>query len=135
MKIKIVSIVSFCALVFCSTAFSGQTLIDTVAEGCKSELSTYCDGVTPGEGRVLACLYSRNDKLSGKCEFALYDAASQLERALSALSYVANECADDLKNNCAGVEAGEGRLLECLEQNGDKVSDRCMDAVKAVGLK
>ena len=135
MKIKIVLILSLCVFAFCSIAFSGQTLIDSVAEGCKTELTTYCKDVTPGEGRVLACLYSRNDKLSGKCEFALYDAAVQLERAVAALSYVVNECADDLKTTCAGVAAGEGRLLECFEKNGDKVSDRCNKAVKDVGLK
>ena len=57
-----------------------ESLIETVANGCKTELETYCKTVTPGEGRVLACLYAYGDKLSGKCEYALYDAAARLER-------------------------------------------------------
>jgi hypothetical protein len=112
-----------------------ETLIETVATGCKTELETYCKAVTPGEGRVLACLYAYQDKLSGKCEYALYDAAVRLERAVAALSYVANECEADLAANCAGVKAGEGRLLQCLEKNDAKVSQRCKDALKDVGLK
>lgn len=112
-----------------------ETLIETVATGCKTELETYCKNVTPGEGRILACLYAYQDKLSGKCEYALYDAAVRLERAVAALSYVANECEADLAANCAGVKAGEGRLLQCLEKNEAKVSKRCKDALKDVGLR
>ena len=112
-----------------------QSLVETVANGCKEELQKYCKDVTPGEGRVLACLYAHGDKLSGRCEYALYDAASQLERAVAALSYVVNECSSDLKQYCAGVAAGEGRLLECLQKNDDKVSNRCKQARKDVGLK
>jgi hypothetical protein len=112
-----------------------ETLIETVATGCKTELETYCKNVTPGEGRILACLYAYQDKLSGKCEYALYDAAVRLERAVAALSYVANECEADVAANCAGVKAGEGRLLQCLEKNGAKVSKRCKDALKDVGLR
>ena len=112
-----------------------QSLIETVANGCKSEIETYCKTVTPGEGRVLACLYAHQDKLSGKCEFALYDAAVRLERAVAALSYAANECEDDLDKYCQGVPAGEGRLLECIDKNEAKVSSRCKQALKDVGLK
>jgi hypothetical protein len=78
--------------------------------------------VTPGEGRILACLYAHEDKLSGQCEYALFDAAAQLERAVAALAYLVNECGDDLDNYCAGVPAGEGRLLDCLDKNEKKVS-------------
>ena len=112
-----------------------ETLIDTVANGCKTEIATYCKDVKPGEGRILACLYAYEDKLSGKCEYALYDAAARLERAVAALTYVAKECEADLAANCAGVKAGEGRLLQCLEKNEAKVSQRCKGAIKDVGLK
>ena len=111
------------------------TLVDIVAKGCEKELNGYCKDVTPGEGRVLACLYAHSDKLSGQCEFALYDAAVQLERAVAALTYVANECEDDIDTLCAGVEAGEGRLLSCLDKQEKKVSQRCKAALKDVGLK
>ncbi|MCG6905347.1 MAG: cysteine rich repeat-containing protein, partial [Desulfobacteraceae bacterium] len=84
-----------------------ESLIETVANGCKTEIETYCKDVTPGEGRILACLYAHQDKLSGKCEYALYDASARLERAVAALTYLANECAADLAEHCSGVEAGE----------------------------
>ncbi len=112
-----------------------QSLVQSVAEGCKAELETYCKDVTPGDGRILACLYAYGDKLTGQCEFALYDAAVQLERAVAALAYVANECADDLDQYCSDVAMGQGRLLKCLEKSDKKVSQRCKKALKDVGAK
>ena len=112
-----------------------QGLVETVVNGCKEELVKYCSNVTPGEGRVLACLYAYEDKLSGRCEYALYDAATRLERAVAALSFVVNECSSDLKQYCAGVAAGQGRLLECLLKNDAQVSQRCKQARKDVGMK
>ena len=118
-----------------SISWAQQNLVETVKEGCKTELESFCKNVTPGEGRVLACLYAYEDKLSGRCEYAVYDAAAQLERAVTALSYVANECEDDLKKHCASVEAGEGRLAACLKKNEKDLSSRCKDAMKDVGAK
>ena len=112
-----------------------QGLVKTVATGCERELIAFCKDVTPGEGRVLACLYAHEDKLSAKCEYALFDAAAQLERAVSALSYVANECGGDLEKLCTDVPAGEGRLLNCLNKNASQVSIRCKQALKDTGLK
>ena len=118
-----------------ANAMAAENLVQTVVNGCKVELEKYCGEVTPGQGRVLACLYAYGDKLSAKCEFALYDAAVQLERAVAALGYVANECDADLDKYCASVEAGEGRLLDCLEKHDKQVSERCKQAIKEVGLK
>ena len=112
-----------------------QGLVEVVATGCEKELVAYCKDVTPGEGRVLACLYAHEDKLSGRCEYALYDAAAQLERAVAALTYMANECGDDLVKYCADVPAGGGRLLTCLEKNEKKVTGRCKQALKDTGMK
>jgi len=122
-------------LVFSGVASAQQALIDSVVKGCDKELKTFCKDVTPGEGRGLACLYAFSDKLSAQCEYALYDAAAQLERAIAALSYTVNECRDDLTKFCANIKPGEGRLLQCLEKNDAKVTSRCKSAMKDVGLK
>ena len=116
-------------------SWAEKGLLESVKGGCKKELDSFCKEVTPGEGRVLACLYAYEDKLSSRCEYALYDASAQLEHAVATLTYVANECADDLKKHCAAVEAGGGRLAECLKKNEKDVSKRCKDATKDVGAK
>jgi hypothetical protein len=131
----IVLVMAAAVFMLVSNAMAAEDLIETVAKGCEKELTSYCKDVTPGEGRILACLYAHSDKLSGQCEFALYDAAVQLERFVAALSYLANECDEDLDKFCSGVAAGEGRLLKCLDENSEKISERCTQALKDVGAK
>lgn len=116
-------------------AMAAEDLVDVVAEGCKVELESYCKSVTPGEGRVLACLYAHEDKLSGRCEYALYDAAAQLEHAIGALTYLANECKADMQQHCSNIQPGEGRLATCLKDNEQQVSARCRQAIEDVGLE
>ena len=103
-----VSVLSLLSSAF-STSWAQQDLIASVKEGCEKEMTSFCKDVTPGEGRILACLYAYEDKLSTRCEYALYDASAQLEHATASLTYVANECKADLEKHCAKVEAGEGR--------------------------
>jgi len=112
-----------------------QGALDTFSEGCRQELTTFCKDVTPGEGRIIACLYAYQDKLTPRCEYALYDSVGQLDRLLTNLKYAVTECRDDLKSYCADIKPGEGRLLDCLGKNEAKVSARCNTALKEVGLK
>lgn len=134
-KITVLGVVLSVTLLFAASTMANETLLDSVVKGCMTELDTYCKDVTPGQKRLLACLYARNDKLSGKCEYALYDAAVQLERAVAALTYMVNECAEDLGQFCSEVEAGEGRLLACLDEHAADVSARCKDAIAEVVVR
>lgn len=135
-KAKFLAAVMSLVLLFAASAMAEEkSLLGSVVEGCMTELETYCKDVTPGQKRLLACLYSRNDKLSGKCEYALFDAAIQLERAIAALSYVVYECAEDLDTLCADVPAGEGRLLDCLAENESKVTARCKNAINDIVME
>jgi Cysteine rich repeat len=112
-----------------------QSLTEQVITGCKNELESYCSQVTQGEGRLLACLYAYGDKLSGQCEFALYDAAARLERAISAITYVASECRSELEAHCANVQPGEGRIAQCLVDHASQLSPGCDQALTNAGVK
>lgn len=129
-------LITFVCIAFVSQFSAAQEgPVEIVAKGCKTELESFCKDVTPGDGRLLACLFAYNDKLSARCEYALYDASAQLERFVAALTYVANECEDDLESHCANVKPGEGRLLACLDKHQDTLSSRCKQALKDVGHK
>ena len=117
-----------------TAAMQGE-LATQVLEGCNSELTQYCAEVTPGEGRLLACLYAHGDKVSGQCEYALYGAAARLERAISAITYVASECRAELETHCANVEVGEGRVAECLKDHAGELGPGCDQALTNVGVQ
>jgi Cysteine rich repeat len=117
-----------------TTAMQGQ-LGAQVLEECSSELAQYCAEVTPGEGRLLACLYAHGEKLSGQCDYALYNAAVRLERAISVITYVASECRTEFETHCAQVEVGEGRVAQCLKDHASELSPACNQALTEVGVK
>jgi len=77
-------------------------------KNCDKELTIYCKERDTGEGRSLACLYAALDRLSDQCDYALYDAAAQLGRAINTLTYTVNECRDDLMTYCATIQPGRG---------------------------
>jgi Cysteine rich repeat len=116
-------------------AQAADSIADNVRKSCNKELTTFCKGVPEGEGRILACLYAFEAKVSDKCVQAVYDAATQLEQAVTALKFAANECKADLQKFCADVKLGEGRGLACLSKHDKEVSQSCKDALKATGLR
>jgi hypothetical protein len=115
-------------------AKADQTLADTLKKACNKELTTFCKGVPPGGGRILACLYAFEDKVSDKCIYALYDADLELKQAVAAIEFAATTCKDDLVKFCGNVQVGQGRALACMQKNMKDVSEPCKDALKQTGL-
>ncbi|MCC6967665.1 MAG: cysteine rich repeat-containing protein [Nitrospira sp.] len=42
-------------------------------------------------------------------------------------------CADDVKKLCAGVKAGEGRIMQCLRAHTQELSPACADMMQQRG--
>jgi hypothetical protein len=118
-----------------SGAWAQDDIIDNVMNSCDAEIKAYCSQVTLGEGRLLACFYAHEDKLSGRCQYALYEGAAQLEQFAAAVTHLARECKDDLVKYCAEVELGEGRVGTCLLEHKAEVTDACRQAIDDVGLE
>ena len=101
MKFRIIVLLAVSALFGFAGNASAQDIVSDVQRGCGVEIEKYCSQVSMGEGRLLACFYAHEDKLSGQCEYTLYTAAAELEHAVSALNYVAGQCQDDIIAHCA----------------------------------
>jgi Golgi apparatus protein 1 len=108
-----------------ATASAQESVAEMVLRGCKKELVSYCSTVTPGRGRIAACLFAHNDKLSEQCEGMLEVGMVQLSLILSTVSYVVEQCYRDIDKHCEGVVIGGGRLHRCLAQNRDKLEKNC----------
>jgi len=134
-KLVVWSFVVVSLLLATGWAQAEENLIEGLKKACNKELTTFCKGVQPGEGRILACLYAFQDRVSGKCEYAIYDAATQLEQAATALKFAAAECKDDLLKYCGNVQVGHGRVKACLDKNEKSLSEKCKEALKQTGLK
>lgn len=129
MKKKIALMILAAGIFFGSHLMAQDSLVEHLVKACETDIRSYCSQVTPGEGRMLHCMAAHEDKISGQCEYAFYQAATVLEQLATAIAYVANQCATDIETHCRGVAMGEGRILACLTENKAEVSDTCNQAV------
>lgn len=44
-----------------ATITQSEGPLETFLQGCNAELESYCKNVTPGEDRILACIYAHGD--------------------------------------------------------------------------
>jgi hypothetical protein len=126
---KIYLLAASVAFLASSQVFAQEDLVDYLLDSCETELTSYCGQVTPGDGRLIHCMAAHEDKLSGQCEYALYQASSILEQMAVAVNYLIQSCAVDAETHCSAVAAGEGRLLMCLEEHAEEISDTCKSAM------
>ena len=131
MNTRLVCILLVTFLSLSSAAWAEESIEGAVMKACKTEIDSYCKNVTLGEGRLLACFYAHEDKLSGECSFTLYKAA----QITAAFTYVAQSCEMDIKTLCSNVKPGEGRIVGCLDKNASSISAQCTKALKEVSAK
>ncbi len=110
-------------------ATAEETLVDYLVAACETDIENYCSQVTPGNGRLLHCMAAHEDKISGQCEYALYQAATVLEQLAAAMVYVAEQCRTEIETICSDVVLGEGKLPACLAEHDADVSDGCKKAI------
>lgn len=110
-------------------AVAQDNLIDYLVTECESDIANYCGQVTPGNGRLLHCMAAHEDKISGQCSYALYQAASLLEQLAAAINYVAQECRTDIETHCSDVVIGENRVLSCLADHDAELAESCKTAL------
>jgi hypothetical protein len=112
-----------------TNSIAQESLVEHLVKACEDDIRSYCSQVTPGGGRMLHCMAAHEDKISGRCQYAFYQAASILEQLATATAYVASQCATDIEAYCGDVRMGEGRVLACLTEHEADISDTCNQAI------
>jgi hypothetical protein len=134
-KTIVVAVVTGSVTLFATAASAAEGIIDKAKAACQVELTKYCKEVTPGNGRILACLSAYEDKLSSRCEYGLYQASEELEAFTAAIKHVATECKDDLMKHCGDVQVGQGRVAQCLKKNEATLAPNCKQAIKDTNMQ
>jgi hypothetical protein len=131
MKTYVYGMLLTCLLAASSAANAQEgSLLDYVVGACADDLERFCADVTPGEGHLVHCLAAYQDQISNRCGAALYDAASILQDLANAIAYVGTACSADIDRFCAETPIGEGRIIDCLGNNGDQLTEACSTALE-----
>lgn len=117
------------------TAFAGgQARAADIIEACSADVSTYCDAVEPGHGRLLACLYAHEMVISEPCQQATGDMADLIDMFFEGTRVVQQQCAGDIQSLCGDLDPGEGRIFTCLKSHTAELSEGCQGVVDTVNL-
>ena len=111
-KVSIVSLIGVAIMVMASVACAQE------AGPCVGDIAKFCGNVKQGEGRIAGCLTQNEAGLSMTCKMHLAWVKKAVKEAFQV-------CKDDIIMYCAGVQPGEGGIMQCLKANKSHLSSGC----------
>ena len=107
----------------------GSVGAEGVLESCSTDIVKFCNKVSPGNGRVISCLYAHEDSLSDACDAATDDLGDLLDGFFADIRDAYDQCAPDIEKHCSDVKVGRGRLVSCLASNQTSLAAECGEIV------
>src|SRR5215468_7404859 len=139
MKIGFIALV---ALSLCAAAgpASGQSIgyadaVGQLGTTCGGDIGKYCKGVNLGGGRLVRCLQQKGEAVSSRCRASMVALGTLLSTREQARAAVPRVCDADIRRTCAGVQAGDGNLMECFYKAKQNISGPCQQAVADAGYE
>ena len=112
----------------------GRATAQSVFEACGEDVANHCEAVTPGNGRIFACLYAHEDKISKSCDAVVVDVASLLDLFFELIRYTKQECRADIEKHCMDVETGGGRIYSCLNSHQAELTSDCSTVLESINF-
>jgi len=106
----------------------------SIFASCEEDLAKFCPAVTPGHGRISACLYAHEDQVSPSCDAAIAETADLIDMLFERVRYAKQQCGADVAKLCGEVEIGQGRLFSCLYEQKPALSAECLEVIENVQL-
>lgn len=128
--------------------------VSAIKSACRGDYPKVCASVPPGGTAALECLEKNKAKVSPSCQAALGAASGTAATAAPAgaapatapaaaptvlvlrplrpreqLFVAQSACGADIRTICSGVEAGGGRIIQCLASNAASLSPACRDVL------
>ncbi len=124
----------FAMILLSGTLLSAKTVhAQGVLEACEEEIEVLCEKVSPGNGRVISCLYAHENYLNEPCAMAIVDMGDLLDYVFETVRSTVEVCAADIESKCAGMQFGEGRIISCLRDNSADIAPECASKVNDFG--
>jgi hypothetical protein len=109
--------------------------IDRLATSCGKDIDKFCKTVHLGGGRILQCLDRNAAGVSAQCKATRAEVQALLARRAEARRSVRKLCDVDIRRFCAGIQPGDGNLMECFYKAKARISPACQRAVADAGYE
>jgi OOP family OmpA-OmpF porin len=107
--------------------------IDRHAVSCGADIDKFCKKTNLGGGRIQQCLDTNQAGVSARCKVASIELRTLLQNRATARAAVLRVCDGDIRRLCAGIQQGDGNLLECFYKVRRNTSAQCQKAVGDAG--
>jgi hypothetical protein len=97
------------------SADSVASRLQAISTSCHTDVQTFCQGLTPGGGKVVRCLGQNVMSVSAACRGTM----------LSAMNDV---CGQDISRLCPGVSANDPAAGSCLQAHAAELKGTCKSA-------
>ncbi len=143
--IRTVSILIMATIITSGTAIAeGKNLTEKLADSnlsvtiaipnCDTDAAILCPGLSHDGKKSMMCLMAYEDNLSLACKLGIVEAALIYELGMLDINHSINACEADADKYCLDVKPGAGRIVSCLRENKNKISEGCASALKETGL-
>ncbi|MBJ7534673.1 PRC-barrel domain-containing protein [Rhodomicrobium vannielii ATCC 17100] len=95
-----------------------------VEDACGDDIDRFCGDVTPGRGRIAACMEAYSDQLSRRCRFTLRRVSGYMQ---TAVRDVADSCRAAIRTQCGDAENRDA----CIGQKVSSLPPSCQMIVAA----
>ena len=92
---------------------------------CREDIKKFCPNLKPGGGAYRDCLKTHAAELSPACQ-------EHLKQVTAKAAAWRQACKDDVQKFCPSVSPGRGKILKCLHQHHDDLSQACKDQLAQV---
>ena len=143
-KANIVSTIIVAAMFISGAAAAGEKLADKLSNstlivnielsGCEADEKLLCPGLQHNSRKSFMCLMAYEAHLSNSCALGIVEAAMTLEAGMMAIDHSIKACEADADKFCLEVEAGNGRIVQCLVKNEANLAEQCVTALKETGM-
>jgi outer membrane protein OmpA-like peptidoglycan-associated protein len=102
---------------------------------CGADIAKYCKSANLGGGRVQQCLEQNHARVSPNCKATALALSVLLKKRAAARASVLSVCDADIRRLCAGIQPGDGNLMECFYKAKRNTSAKCQQAVADAGFE
>jgi OOP family OmpA-OmpF porin len=106
---------------------------DHYAVACGNDINKFCGKADLGGGRIQQCLEQNQASVSASCKSTINELRANMQKRSAARASVRRVCDADIRRLCAGIQRGDGNLMECFYKARRNASAQCQRAVADAG--